>query len=201
VVIVPVPDEPVRNESGTWHYDPALAPNVIAEVEGHLVLAQSRTRFVTPKQDNYGFAGWVQRNAEALVEFLGEGTHFGEWWGSGIQRKYGFTGSQKHFSLFNTAHWGDFDNPANGTDLYDDDVPGLGVVPVLYEGQFSQYAIDVAQQRLRVDGSFAAPGFDRPEGIVVFHHASREMYKVTLEGDEAPKGAPGHALDDERKAA
>src|SRR3954469_18836515 len=76
---------------------PLDQPEVIAYVDlgpdrEYAVFAQSRTRFVTPKHDNYGFAGWVERNAEALVESLGEGTHFGEWWGSGIQRKYGLTG-------------------------------------------------------------------------------------------------------------
>jgi hypothetical protein len=38
-------------------------------------------------------------------------------------------------------------------------------------------------------GSRAAPGYDKPEGIVVYHTASRSMYKVTLEGDEKPKGS------------
>jgi hypothetical protein len=172
-----------------------VAIDGVPDTEFH-VFAQSRTRFITPKQDNYGFAGWVHRNAEALVETLGEGTHFGEWWGSGIQRKYGLTGGDKRFSLFNTKRWG-----------YREDtvklqaIPGLGVVPVLYEGPFDQDEIDAALTDLRFDGSSAAEGFMKPEGIVIFHHASREMYKVTLEGDEAPKGAAGHALDEERIAA
>lgn len=41
---------------------------------------------------------------------------------------------------------------------------------------------------LAITGSTAAPGFMKPEGIVVFHAASRNLYKVTLEKDDAPKG-------------
>ncbi|MDL5351183.1 RNA ligase family protein [Microbacterium sp. zg-YB36] len=169
---------------------------------GYLVFAQSRTRFITPERDNYGFARWVQNNAQALVDTLGAGTHFGEWWGSGIQRKYGLTGGDKRFSLFNTARWGkeavwigDSDTPAMGG------VPGLGVVPVLYEGIFDQIEIDRALRRLGVYGSAAAPGFMRPEGIVVWHTAARHGFKATLEGDEAPKGIAAHALDEEKLAA
>ncbi|WP_025157201.1 RNA ligase family protein [Leifsonia aquatica] len=165
------------------------------------VYAQSRTRFITPgkQTDNYGFAAWVEKNAQALVELLGEGAHYGEWWGSGIQSGYGLKGGERHFSLFNTGRWADFDHPWDGTDLWNDDVPGLGVVPVLYEGPFSEAAIQEALENLRTHGSLAAR-FDRPEGIVVFHTASRESYKVTLKGDEAPKGPAGHAKDEERAA-
>jgi hypothetical protein len=35
---------------------------------------------------------------------------------------------------------------------------------------------------LQVNGSHAAP-FMNPEGIVVFHSASRQLYKLTLEKD------------------
>lgn len=159
----------------------------------YAVFTQSRNRFITPKNDNYGFAGWVARNVDGLVQALGEGRHFGEWWGSGIQRGYGRTNGDKSFSLFNTKRWGTDDGAL--ADLYA--VPGLDVVPVLYEGPFSQDAINAEMTALRIGGSIAQPGFTKPEGIVVFHTASREPFKVTLEGDEAPKGAAGHALDEE----
>src|SRR4051812_11997087 len=48
----------------------------------------SRTQWITPEKDNYGFAKWVQRNSKELFK-LGVGRHFGEWWGNGIQRGYG----------------------------------------------------------------------------------------------------------------
>ena len=66
------------------------------------IWAQSRTRLITPKNDNYGFAKWVEANWEDLLS-LGEGYHYGEWWGQGIQRGYGLT--EKRFSLFNTRRW------------------------------------------------------------------------------------------------
>ena len=154
--------------------------------------AQSRNRLITPEADNYGFAGWVQRNANSLVEILGPGRHFGEWWGSGIQRKYGLTGGDKRFSLFNSTRWAD-------TDLTP--VDGLGTVPLLYTGPFDVDTINALVDLLAADGSYAAPGFKSPEGVVVFQVASRTMFKVTVDGDEAPKGAAGHALDTEKVSA
>lgn len=182
-----------NNERGEA-YDPRCVAAVETDSgDAFAVFAQSRTRFITPLQDNYGFAGWVQRNAQALVEILGAGTHFGEWWGSGIQRKYGLTGSDKRFSLFNTARWADI-----LADDYDADaVPGLRRVPILYRGSFSQLAINSALGILEESGSVAAPGFPRPEGIVVWHDAARQSFKVTLEGDEAPKGQEAHRFDEE----
>jgi hypothetical protein len=43
----------------------------------------SRTRWITPEDDNHGFAKWVKANHEELLK-LGPGHHFGEWWGNGI---------------------------------------------------------------------------------------------------------------------
>lgn len=34
----------------------------------------------------------------------------------------------------------------------------------------------------------AAPGFDDPEGIIVFHTAANSMFKVTVKDDEKAKG-------------
>lgn len=42
--------------------------------------------------------------------------------------------------------------------------------------------------RLRDEGSVAAPGFMKPEGIVVFHVAAGVSFKKTLEKDDQPKG-------------
>lgn len=170
------------------------AANLVAQTDTHFVFAQSRNKFITPGKstDNYGFAGWVQRNAEALVALLGEGRHYGEWWGSGIQSAYGLNGGDKRFSLFNTGRWVAADLPNNF---------GLGVVPVVYEGPFDNETINDVIDNLRAHGSWAAPGFMRPEGVVVYQVASRTSFKVTLEGDAAPKGAAGHALDLEKVAA
>jgi RNA ligase len=149
------------------------------------VMAQSRNRFITPGDDNYGFARWVWDNATELVVALGEGRHFGEWFGSGIQRGYNLAPGEKRFALFNTSRWmdsfisGDFDG-----------VPGLTLVPVLYEGLPYLEVVEDALEDLRTSGSLVS-NFDRPEGIVIYHHAAKTLFKVTLENDEAPKSQVG----------
>ena len=45
------------------------------------MLAGSRTRWITPQDDNHGFAAWVEAHREELLT-LGPGRHFGEWWGA-----------------------------------------------------------------------------------------------------------------------
>lgn len=138
-----------------------------------VVRAGSRTRWITPEQDNFGFAAWV-RDHEDELRNLGPGRHFGEWWGSGIQRTYGQT--EKHFSLFNVSRWND-ERPAC-----------CRVVPTLYRGMFDTAYIDEALDELARNGSKAAPGFMKPEGIIVFHIAGNLGFKKTIEKDEQPKG-------------
>ncbi|MDQ5861146.1 MAG: hypothetical protein M3536_02645, partial [Actinomycetota bacterium] len=155
-------------------------PNIIAHIERadgiYGVYAQSRSRLITPGKstDNYGFAGWVQSNATELVELLGLGLHYGEWWGNGIQRKYGM--AEKWFSLFNTARYAELEADIN-----------LAVVPVLYAGPNDTAAIQAALTMLGAGGSVAAPGFMNPEGICIYHAASRQVSKVTLDKDDAGK--------------
>lgn len=138
------------------------------------IRAGSRNRWITPEADNYGFAGWVERNKEELLQ-LGPGQHFGEWWGNGIQRNYGM--KEKRFSLFNSGRWSS-DRPAC-----------CDVVPVLYAGDFSSNTVDWVLDTLKETGSIAAPGFMKPEGIIVFMTASHHLYKVLAENDHQPKGA------------
>lgn len=140
------------------------------------VLAASRTKLITPSDDNMGFARWVEEHKDELAKALGFGRHFGEWWGAGIQRRY--DQKEKRFSLFNTTRWGAVALP-----------PFLSVVPVLYEGLFDTRVIDETLIALNVGGSRAAPGFMRPEGVVVFHEASNTMFKKTLDGNDGHKGA------------
>jgi hypothetical protein len=136
------------------------------------VIAGSRSRFLTVDADNFGFAAWARKHADELRE-LGPGRHFGEWYGQGIQRTYGLT--TRRFALFNVARWGE-SRPAC-----------CDVVPVLYRGVFDTFHADEAIDLLRRDGSRAAPGFMRPEGIVVWHEAARVGFKKTLERDEERK--------------
>jgi hypothetical protein len=152
---------------------------VIHVTEHGDVFAGSRKRWISVGDDNFGFAAWVAANNDALAAELGPGTHFGEWWGKGIQRGYGL--NEKRFSLFNTSRWN-----SENTKL-------CHVVPVLYDGPFSEDHIKYALDDLRVNGSRAAQGYrgegkTGPEGVVVFHVAGNHMYKVTLHRDEEPKG-------------
>lgn len=138
-------------------------------------LVGSRTRWITPENDNAGFAKWAHANREELTHHLGVGSHFGEWWGAGIQRTYGM--KEKVFSLFNTARWNDETKP-----------PCCRVVPVMYSGVFDQAQVEYCLDMLRTQGSAAAPGFMRPEGIVIYHEAARIYFKKTIEKDEEWKG-------------
>ena len=176
VRIVPVADvDRVTKEDG--EVIAFFDPQPIAVVDGFAVYAQSRNRLIFPGKttDNYGFAGWVENNSASLVEDLGEGIHYGEWWGQGVARKYG--AKVKTFSLFNTNRYADITFTT----------PNLDVVPVLYEGPFDQLEIDDAMVRLQLRGSVASPGFMNPEGVCVYHSASRQVFKVTLDANDAGK--------------
>jgi hypothetical protein len=159
--------------------DPVKPVATVGELN---VFAGSRNRWLSTGQDNFGFAKWVQSNAEALAQTLGEGLHYGEWWGQGIQRNYGLAG--KRFSLFNTHRW-------KGVDL--SAVPQLNVVPELYTGPLHVNGMEwtVAEDvlyDLEETGSKAAPGFMKPEGVIIYHTAAKQYFKATIEGDEGHKG-------------
>jgi hypothetical protein len=184
----------------TEKIDGTNAAVVITETQ---VYAQSRTRVLTPQKDNFGFRAWVDANAEALRYALGIGTHFGEWWGKGIQRGYGQSG--KTFSLFNTDKWfvKEAGHPWRLTPELEDirkNGVAISVVPVLYEGPWVNnlgyvdvansfrrwFAPDFFIDWLHKDGSVAAP--DQPaEGIVVFHYATGTMFKATVDNDAMHK--------------
>ena len=142
--------------------------------EDGAVLAGSRSRWITPASDNFGFAEWVSEHESELRE-LGPGRHFGEWYGRGIQRGYGL--SERRFALFNSSRWAE-KRPAC-----------CDIVPVLAVRTMSHDVIAECLETLRSGGSKAAPGFMRPEGIVIYHHASGQLFKVLIENDSIPKGA------------
>lgn len=155
--------------------DDGKAKDAVTYESGFAIFAGSRNRWLQPGKttDNFGFAGWVVENAAELVK-LGPGRHFGEWWGLGIQRGYGLT--ERRFSLFNPHRW-------------KDDVRPLccGVVPILYQGTFNTDTIENCVKVLEGDGSRAKPGFMKPEGIIVWHSATKTYFKRLIEGDEMSK--------------
>lgn len=150
--------------------------NALVSVSGEgVVRAGIRTRWITPESDNFGFAAWVRDNEESL-RTLGPGLHFGEWWGRGIQRGYGL--DERRFSLFNVWRWNESNVP-----------PCCHVVPVLYRGDFCTAEVKEQLAILKEIGSYAAPGFMQPEGLVVFHAKSGQLFKVTLDKNDGHKGA------------
>ena len=136
-------------------------------------LTGSRTRWITPEQDNYGFSSWAHQNKEELLK-LGPGRHFGEWWGAGIQRRYGL--EQKVFSLFNVSRWTPETLPAC-----------CSAVPILFQGSMDDLDVSGLLKTLEQFGSVAAPGFNDPEGIVIYHVAGGFGFKKTIKKDEVPK--------------
>lgn len=152
------------------------------------IAAGSRNRWLVLGDDNYGFAKWVYENAEQLVH-LGPGRHFGEWWGAGIQRRYGLT--EKRFSLFNVDRWGSAVLRPSC----------CSVVPIIYQGEFDTDNIQWELDGLRANGSVAAPGFMDPEGIVIWHEAARVMFKKTIKDDESPKTFVGSIAPTQKQMA
>lgn len=147
-------------------------PYCIKIIDSLAIYAGSRTRWIAPEGteglnkgcDNFGFALWVKNNAADLVK-LGPGRHYGEWYGQGIQRNYGL--QEKRFALFNVGRWTDENKP--------------DCCEIVY--RFDTEDADEALNRLQQNGSFHVKGFDNPEGIIIYHTASRTLYKYTLGTD------------------
>lgn len=141
--------------------------------EGDLLVG-SRTRWITPKDDNMGFARWVHEHRDQLIQ-LGPGTHFGEWWGNGIQRAYGLKRGDKRFSLFNVLRW-TRSRPAC-----------CGVVPILWMGRMDDLDAEGLICDLKYFGSAAVPGYMKPEGIVIYHLQGNFGLKKTIDKDSTGK--------------
>lgn len=172
------------------------------------ILFGSRSRWITPSNDNHGFAKWGTEHAEELFK-LGPGLHFGEWWGQGINR--GYNKKEKCFSLFNVTRW-DADMferfkigawERNGHKLPKPEFKALpkccSTVPIIAVGTFGWDVVSLAISALEASGSYAAPGFMRPEGVVVYHTAGNHLYKRTIEHDAEPKGRQSKDYMEQRK--
>lgn len=130
---------------------------------GEIVAIQSRNRFIKPGDDNMGFAHWVSQNAEALVE-LGDGYHFGEWCGPGIQKNPHML-EQKEFYLFNVFR------PA-------ETLPDIvKQVRVLYQGPFTDEVLNTTMSEL---WQHASEQQYVPEGVIVYSHATKSRSKMTF---------------------
>jgi hypothetical protein len=154
--------------------DISLAPATSDEtwiVEKSLqLICGSRTRWIYPGDDNYGFAAFVHSHKEEFIQKLGPGQHFGEWAGLRINSGEGL--DHKVFVLF------DFWKYPPERPL----PPGCVVVPVLYQGKMDLAKIDEVMEDLKTNGSKLAPGFMRPEGVVVMAMGVR--YKKVFKAEE-----------------
>jgi len=141
------------------------------------IYAASRNRWITVDDDNYGFAKWVEDNKQDLMS-LGVGTHFGEWWGQGIQRGYGL--NKKRFSLFNVGRW-----HKQVVWLHDTvECPSCcHVVPIISIGDNKDETYRIATDWLKANGSRAKLGYQNPEGWIAYHTKSGALSKFTFDGD------------------
>ncbi len=140
------------------------------------LLTGSRTRWITPENDNYGFASFVCSHKQEFIDKLGPGQHFGEWAGPGINSGEGL--AERTFILF------DFWKYPQERLL----PPCTMVVPVLYKGGVDFSQIDLCMSALKEKGSLLVPGFMRPEGVVVLFAKTR--YKKVFQAEETKwKGA------------
>jgi len=161
----------------------------------YMMRAGSKNQWVGLHNDNHGFANWAFERSAELIAGLGAGRHFGEWWGSGIQRGYGLTKGEKRFSLFNVQRWCLFGHEPAVIPTGDPRVTKLqsilpecvGLVPIIWRGNMDDMNPSQILADLLKSGSHAAPGFDRPEGIVIHHVAGNVSFKKTCLNDNEPK--------------
>jgi hypothetical protein len=141
----------------------------------------SRTRWIAPGDDNYGFAAWAYSIKEQLIECLGEGLHFGEWAGAGINSGEGLT--EKTFILFDWRR--------HQKAILDGKFPtNVTHAPVLmYPGKYSLEKIKEVMNDLKLNGSKLSPGFMRPEGIVIEFDTGR-LEKMVFNSEETAWNKP-----------
>jgi len=145
---------------------PIVDEHTVVEPKRQLKIG-SRNRWIEVGDDNFGFAHWCKQHEEELLK-LPLGRHYGEWWGSGIQRGYNL--KEKRLSLFNQS-------------LHEikSIIPCIDFVPVLYTGNFELEKISEVLLELKTNGSKASPGFDNPEGVVVYLKKSGLFFKRTFD--------------------
>ena len=128
--------------------------------DGVITGVQSRKRLITPDDDNYDFAKWVELNKDELLQ-MGDGYHYGEWAGPGIQ-KNPLKLDRRKFFLFDVRRWN-----SNNPNI----PPCCDVVPVLFNGELKPGQVDDLLQEMELTGR---------EGVVVYYHAFRSRTKHTV---------------------
>lgn len=184
VIVLPYsPDHELMIQSGYACVLGHDEPDMPAEMR--TFATQSRKRFIKPGKDtdNAGFAAWAWERRAELITTLGYGKHYGEWWGRGIQR--GYDQDTNHFSLFRPWRYEDMIGE-------DSEVEGLRVVPTLYAGGAEGLlTTSIILATLEKEGSKAAPGYMRPEGIIIQSALTQSTYKAFTWDDGLPKSTKG----------
>lgn len=141
------------------------------EITGEkMIKAGSRNRWLTPEDDNYGFAKFVYENKDAFLN-LGFGRHYGEWAGPGINSGEGL--SEKTLFLFSEPdRYHKHELPIHTT-----------FVPEIYKGPADLSKIDECMSRLLERGSYVVAGFDKPEGVVI--EIAEKKYKRVFEQEDS----------------
>jgi len=150
---------------------------IFRKEDGELdLICGSRNRWITLEDDNVGFARFVHDNKEEFIRLLGEGRHFGEWAGKGINSGEGL--DHKRLFLFNIARWDTRTLPNN-----------VSMVPVIWHcNSLKDYTfyqlVDRCMGILKSNGSLIAPGYMKPEGIVI--QIGNQFFKETFDNEEIP---------------
>jgi hypothetical protein len=134
------------------------------------IKAGSRNRWITIEDDNYRFAAWVHHNKDELLNLLGPGYHYGEWWGKGIQHGYGM--KRKVFSLFNSKRW----RGLHSADMICD------CVPILYDGLITPEIIDQYSKPLPSSKASEKYGVQclKPEGVMMYFTKANIYFKCPI---------------------
>lgn len=173
--------------TGEIDYSEAEKPFLTSDGQ-FLVRPAKRTSFIDLENDNFGFAKFVAKNKDALARCLGPGTWFGEWVGPGINSGEGL--KEKQFALFNVLALDDKILNMRAAGLWPENVD---TVPVLFFGPCTDLGKEAERvmTELKESGSKYAPGFMRPEGIVIQVLGTSATFKHVFEQEDT-KWRKGH---------
>lgn len=160
-------------------------PWLYSDIDGYSIAAGSRSKWITPDDDNRKFAQWVSEHVEQLVS-LGRGHHFGEWAGPEIHGNRHQL-EEKTLFLFNWRKWAEdhlaaclnvFSLPKELADLNIDVVPVLDPdLPYKFLGNVDEMMTGFLERNGSMVGG-------KPEGIVVESNLSGQMWKHYCGGPE-----------------
>ena len=157
-----------------------------------LIRFGSRNRWITTEDDNCGFANFFSQYKAELDDIIdlirlekGEvekgysSQIYGEWFGKGIQRGYNL--EAKFFMPFSEYF---------ATKMIDAGIAHIKMPVTLYSGKFSVEILEGCMNKLKDEGSQVVPGYNRPEGVVVYFPKHNFRLKETFEGPKWKDAIP-----------